>query len=156
MVTIVKIKQSIAEFVKFLRFGKNDVQTAPQCFPFGIDSKAVAGDNGVHTTTANRDESVILGYVYNFEETKEGEIRIYSKDNAFSMHFKDDGTVEFGGDSDNLVKYLELSNGLSAQDSSINAELTKIAMAISGLGGSYVPSTISTDISSSKIENIKV
>jgi len=160
MVTLIKIKGFVDSLVKFLRFGKGDVQTAPQAAQAGIESKPFADDNGVHSTTSVQNESVILGYIYSFDNVNPGEIRIFARNTdgneVFSMYFKNDGSVEFGGDADYLVKFAPLDAGLQTQNTAINAELAKIQAAITGLGGTYTRNQINVDIDNSKVNNIKV
>ena len=64
--------------------------------------------------------------------------------------------LELGGNDDNAVRYSTLVSGLIANDTLINAELTKIATAISTLGGSYVPTPVSTNITLAKVDGVKV
>ncbi len=159
MISISRVKQATSEFIKVLRFGKLDVQTSEAVLPYGIDSKPVKEVQAVHSTTNNIEQTIILGYIKSSDLTEEGETRIYSTDSegveAFYLHLKKNGDVEFGGDSDNFVRYAKLNSGLQDLKTKINTELTKIQAAISSLGGAYAKVNVSVDISESKIEKIK-
>lgn len=152
MITIAKVKQAAAEFIKILRFGKDDVQTANQISSYGIDSKPKAEDTAVYASTSESGESVILGYVYTSDITREGEIRIYS-DNIY-LHLKD-GIAEFNGNSDNLIRYIPINSAMTKLSTDINIELTKIAAVLNSIiPGSYTLIPISIDISTAKIDEI--
>lgn len=159
MITLTRIKQATSEFVKVLRYGKNDVQTSEPVLPFGIDSKPVKELLGVHATTSDLGSTLMLGYIYKSEVTKEGETRIYCTDSEgieqFYIYLKNDGTVEFNGNVDNLVRFTALKTGLDNMVTAINSELTKIQAAISGLGGTYAKVNVSLDIDSAKIDEVK-
>ena len=66
------------------------------------------------------------------------------------MLLKNDGTAEFGGNADNLVRFLQLDNGLQTFITDLNA---KLVTAFTALGGSW-PGT-SLNISGAKIDEIK-
>lgn len=159
MISISRVKKATKDFIKVLRFGKSDVVTANQFGGAGIDSKPVSSDLALYAKTSGQNEPVILGYLNNSDKTAEGEIRIFSRDEngneVFSMLFKNDGTVEFGGNSSNLVRYAELNTGLQNQKTLINAELAKISAALLSVGGIYTVLPINVDISASKIDEIK-
>jgi hypothetical protein len=153
MIFITRIKEASKEFIKVLRSGKQDVVTADQYLPYGIDSKPIKDILGLFAQTAGS-ETAVFGYKTNTETTKEGEIRIYATDSAgieqFSALFKNDGTVEFGGTADNFVRYLKLNQGLQNFVTDLNA---KLVTAFTGVGGSWPGTTI--NISDSKINEIK-
>ena len=67
----------------------------------------------------------------------------------------DDSFLELMGNSDNAVRYSPLDTELQLFKDAIQGELTKIQTAITGLGGVYVPGTLSLDISGAKIDEIK-
>lgn len=160
MITIAKIKQATSEFVKVLRFGKNDVQTVLNVAPHGIDSKPNAKDTGIHATTANKNDSVFLGCVYSSEKTKEGETRVFATDGngneVFDILLKNDGTCIFNSGIDNVVKYLPLNTELQNYNLLIVAELAKIAAGLAGVGGAYTPGILSIDISGAKVDEVKI
>jgi hypothetical protein len=154
MITYTRVKQAVTEFVKVIRYGKDDIQTSDQAMPFGIDSKPVKDKIAVHSTTQNKDATVILGYLLQSEKTSEGETRIFATDQdgveVFDIYLKNDGTCEFGGSGDFFVRYLALNTGLQAFITELNAQLTA--------GFATVPYTwpgVSLDISNSKIDKIK-
>lgn len=142
--------------LKVLQFG---VKTAGECMPFGEDGSPLSNMMAVYAKTSNIAEPVIIGYINKNQLAQPGEKRIYSlrPDGTLSTYawLHNDGTMELAGNGNNLVRYTALNNGLTAQDTAINTELTKIAVAIASLGGTYAPATINTDISESKINEIK-
>lgn len=163
MVQLVKILATAANSLgqlipKFLRYGKDDVQTALQSAPYGVDSNPVKGMVAVYAPTTNNGRKVIIGYI-NQSLAAVGETRLFSTDADGALKFytwlKNDGTLELGGATNNLVKFTALSTALNNQDTLINAELAKIASALALVGGSYLPGTVTTDISNSKINEIK-
>jgi cob(I)alamin adenosyltransferase len=159
MLTLSRVKQATSEFIKVLRFGKKDVQTSLPVLPFGIDSKPVKNLMGIHSTTSDIGETVLIGYIYQSEKTKEGETRVYCTDilgnEMFDILMKNDGTVEFNGNADNLVRFEALKTGLDNMVTALNAELTKIQTAISSLGGTYAKQDVTLDIDSAKINEMK-
>lgn len=154
MITITTVNQAIKKFVKVLRYGNRDFQTAQQYLPSGIDSKPVIGAKAAHATTSNKTEPIILGYRIESDKTNPGETRIFATNSAgveiFQLLLKNNGTAEFGGNTDNLIRYLKLNEGLQAFITDLNS---KLVTAFSGVGGSW-PGT-SLDISASKIDEIK-
>jgi hypothetical protein len=154
MITIARVKQATKEFIKVLRFGRNDVITAEPVLPHGIDSKPVADTPGVHATTQNNDTTVMLGYILHSEITKEGETRIYATDEngneVFDIFLKRDGTCEFGGNSDFIVRYNALNTGLTSFVNTLN---TALVTAFATVGYTWTPITL--NISSAKVNNIK-
>ena len=142
--------------LKVLQFG---AKTADECAPFGDDSCPVANLTAVYASTSNIAEPVIIGYL-NLQQLAEiGEKRLYSIKTDGTLGFycwlKNDGTMQLGGTAHNLVRYTPLASAINAKDALINTELGKIAAAIGSLGGVYTPGTVSTNITASKINEIK-
>lgn len=154
MVSITRVKQAISQFVKVLRYGENDVQTSGQFLPFGIDSKPIKDMLAAQSTTSNREDTIIFGYLIESEETEEGETRIYSADatgeTKFYIKLLRDGTCEIGGDVDNLVRFEALDQALQTFITDLN---TNLVSALGAVGGSW-PGT-SLDITGAKIEEVK-
>nr|WP_299067207.1 hypothetical protein [uncultured Allomuricauda sp.] len=160
MITLSKIKAIVLEGKKrILKVEQFGAKTAVEVAPFGEDSSPLKNMTAIYSKTAESGEPIILGYINKNQVSKSGEKRLYSLNSdgsiSFYIHLKNDGTLEMGGDSDNLIKYTPLDTALKNQDNLINIELGKIAIAITTLGGMYTPDTINTDISQSKLDNIK-
>ena len=154
MIILSRVKAATSEFVKILRYGKDDVQTSDQYLPAGIDSKPVKEQVAAQSTTDDKGETAILGYRIESDKTNEGEIRIFATDSdgndVLDLLLKNDGTAEFGGNADNLIRFLALDNGLQSFITDLNA---KLVTALTAVGGSW-PGT-SLDISGAKIDEIK-
>lgn len=145
--------------IKFLRYGKSDIQTAQEITPFGIDSNPLKDMIAVYGQTGENGKTVILGYVNKNQIAEIGETRIFSQTengaDSFYIHLKNDETLEIGGTAHNLVRYTPLNTALQQQVNAINVELGKIAAGIATGGGAYTPQPISLNISDAKIEEIK-
>ena len=154
-----RVKEATKEFIKVLRFGKSDVQTADQCLPHGIDSKPVKEDLAIWTRTSSSEQSVVLGYLKESDRTNSGETRIYATDSLgvdqFDIKLTNSGQCELGGKKDNAVRYSPLNKGLQDFINNLNAELIKIQTGISSAGGAYTPANQQIDISNSKIDEIE-
>lgn len=171
MITLGKVKEITVDFIKSLIYGKSDARTAPQCLPYGIDSKPIKGAISIYCKTENNSKAVMLGYIKNSDKTEAGEFRVFATDQngdeLFSIKLDKNGYCTFDGVgfNDNFVAYQRLNTGLLNQDILINAEFSKITTtlnavvtAFQNLGipiPSYVQSDVSTNISSSKIDKIK-
>ena len=170
MITLTTVKQATSAFIKVLRFGKSDIQTPILILPPGVDSKPYKGQKGVHATTTNNSDSVFLGVSVKSETTAEGEIRIVSFDTAgtevFVIYLKGDGTCEFGGNADNMVRYSILKQEYDKTRAVLDAILTTLSTPINEPGNG-APSAFQAamilavgiletgDISGSKIDKIK-
>tara|TARA_Y100001951_G_scaffold99134_1_gene100728 strand:+ start:505 stop:996 length:492 start_codon:yes stop_codon:yes gene_type:complete len=149
-----KLKRRV---IKLIQFG---AKTADQAAPFGDDSSPLNNMVAIYGKTSENGETVVLGYLNKDQIAQPGEKRIFSlkPDGTLSidLYLKNDGTMEIGSNADNAVRYSKLNDALKAQDQKINMELAKIATAISSLGGTYPIQNISTDISQSKVEQVKI
>lgn len=143
---------------KFLRLGLNDVQTANEAAPFGIDSNPISGMIAIYSKTAVKGDEVIIGYLNPNQLAEVGETRLYSTDTSGSLKIflwlKADGTIQLGGTADNAVRYIPLNQGLQDFKIAMQQELVAIAAGIASAGGSYSPGTLSIDIADSKIDEI--
>ena len=160
MITYSKVKESIINSfrsIKVLQFG---AKTADVVAPFGDDSAPLKDMTAIYAETTNVGESIVIGYINKNQIALPGEKRIFSLDSSGNIstyiHLQTDGSMHLGGNTDNVVQYTPLVSGLVANDALINAELTKIATAISTLGGSYVPTPVSTNITLAKVDGVKV
>jgi len=157
--------------IKFLRFGrKDDIQTALQAAPHGIDSNPVKDLIAIYAPTNEKGETVIIGYLNKNQLAEIGEIRTYSTDENGEIKFytwlKNDGTMELGGNSKNLTRFQELESGFNQlrddHNDLVNAFNTHMhptagsgppSIPTPGTGIPAQPSTAS--IEDAKIEEIK-
>lgn len=166
MISLSKIFSAVTDklgfrIIKIYQYGP---KTANECAPFGDDSNPVQGWDAVYAETATDGDPIVIGYFNPLAKALPGEKRLYSvkKDatgkvyeEAFYLWIHADGTCEIGGKTDNLVRYTPLNNGLTQQNTSLNAELAKIQIAIGALGGTYVRAQVNVNVSGSKINEIK-
>ena len=160
MITLSKVRDFIIENGKrILKVQEYGAKTAKVAANYGDDSQPLKNMTAIYSPTAVNSEPVIIGYINTNQVAQEGEKRIFSQSLngsiSFAIHLKTDGTCEIGGDVDNAVRFNALATSLAASDGLLNTELGKIATAIGSLGGVYTVATVDTDISSSKINEIK-
>lgn len=171
--TISSKLSSGVRFVKFLKFGKSDVQEKRQAAPFGDDSDPVAGMSAIYAKTTKDGEEVIIGYINKNQISGPGEKRIFSTDSdnnpVFALYLRNNGTAEFGGDSDNMVRFSPLETDFNQLKSDFNSFVTAYNshthITTATVGASPVPGIISptlstatpssADISGAKIDEIK-
>lgn len=147
-------------FVKVLVMGRDDVQELHLIQPFGIDGNPVKKMRAVHAETLQIGANVIIGFVNENQEAKEGELKLFSTNGQGNQQtyiwLHDDGTIEIGGDLDNMVKYIPLNAGLQAFKGSVDANFTAIAAVLNAIvPGSYTPTPTVMDISLSKVTDVK-
>lgn len=151
---IEKGRRLIKAFVRSQR----DVQTSYQVAPWGDDSKPVKNARVCHAATTAED-TVILGVLNTDQKAATGERRIFATDEegntVVDIWLKNDGTIEMAGNGDNLVKFIPLSQAISAYNSALNAELVKIQTAIAGLGGAYAYQALTVDLTGARVDNLK-
>jgi hypothetical protein len=154
---------------KFLRFGKNDVQTAIESAPYGIDSNPIKDMIAVYAETGEKGKPVIIGYLNKNQKAEVGELRLYATDASGSEKFyiwlKKDGIVEVGGDTNFAVKYTELKQELDKlkQDHNtlvniFNTHIHTVAANPSGLVATPTSTTAmqnQSDFSKAKNDKIK-
>ncbi len=140
-------------------FGIGDVQTGFEASPYGTDSNPIANMRAIYASTSEKGKNVIIGYINVNQLAAVGEHRIYSTDENGELKFyiwlKNDGTCQFGGSVDNLVRYSPLNEGAQDLVAQLQGELVKIAAGIATGGGSYSPATLSLDITDYKIDEMK-
>ena len=160
--------------VKFYRFGTSDVRENYEASPFGLDSNPVKDTVGVFSSTTSNGQGVILGYVHANKKADVGEFRTYATDangaEVFYTWIKADGTMEIGGDTDNMVRFSELKTAFdqlkSDFDSLVSSYNTHIHTTTATVGPSptifgVISPTTSTgspttaNIDPSKIDEIK-
>ena len=128
----------------------------------GIDSKPLSGDAFAFIEKGTRGGKTVIGFLdtQNASETQDGEVKINGRDSSGVIQsyafIKADGTIELNGNTDFAVSYNELLTILSQLATDLNTNLTDIKTAITGLGGSYVPTPITIDLTPAKISTVKI
>jgi len=126
---------------------------------FGEDSHPLKNMTALMTDTGADGEMAVIGFLDIEKVTALGEKRIFSLDSngdvSSFIWLKNNGTIEFNGNSNSLVKYNELKQKCDELQNFINQELTKIQAGISSAGGTYTPAQANFDISSSEGVNLK-
>jgi hypothetical protein len=141
--------------VKMQVMGKDDVQDVPQIAPHGIDSSPIKDARGLCVTTALNSQGVFIGVVNGNQEAKDGEIRIFSTDSDGQLqtfiHLHDDGTIDVGGTSDNMVRYSELETAFNQLKEDFNNLVTSYNshthITTATVGPTAVPGVIAPTIS---------
>lgn len=145
--------------IKGLRLGKQDVQTPVQSAPFGSDANPPPNLRAVYVRTGVKGDTIVVGFINLDQLAEVGENRQFSTDPngnlIFEARMRNDGIYEIGGSVDNLIRFAKLDLEMQALAGSLNTELTKISVAIAGLGGAYTVSPITINISAAKIAELK-
>lgn len=157
--------------VKFLRNGKDDIQTTEQITPFGVDSNPLKDMVAIYSPTKTKGGNVIIGYINRNQLADIGENRIFSEDSSGDLStfiwLKNDGTMQIGGDSDNMVRYSTLKSEYDKTKDVLDSILTILTGAPINEPGNGSPSALQAalsgalagkatgDITGSKIEEIK-
>lgn len=156
--------------IKILGLGNSDIKTAYNLLPFGIDSRATKGYRCIYSDTGINGEKILLGVICQNILTEIGETRIFSEDvngnEVFSIHLKNDGTCEIGGNTDNLARYSILNdeiNGLKTDFNNFVSAFNQHVHATAAVGTPSPPTTVPSvipvsntdvDISGSKIDSL--
>lgn len=163
MIALVKYSSAVIQgakrIIKSIGIG-GTVMTTKESYPFGFDSQPHEGWTAIFSETSNRDEAVIVGYINKNQLAEAGSSRMYAvgEDGVVRgfIHCRLGGNIELNGSEYSAVRFDPLDSQLQAQKELINAELVKISAAIGLLGGSYIVSPISIDISTAESETIKL
>jgi len=161
MITFSKIKSATIEAGKrILKINQFGAKTAKESYPFGFDSQPLEDWTAIYSETSNKSESVIIGYINKNQLAEPGSSRMYALGESGEVvgfvHCRASGVLELNGSSFSSVRFQNLVQAINAQNVLINAELSKIAVSIGLLGGSYVPGTISTNLTSSESATVKI
>ncbi len=170
LVTIISTEiDGLAQRVsKFLRFGLNDVQTAIQTAPYGMDSNPIKDMIAIYGATSEKGKPVIIGYINKNQLADVGEARIFSTDeNGVLQTFiwlQNDGIMEIAGNVDNMVRFSDLETAFDELKTDFNALVAKYNVhvhpgVVAGMASTLVTTSTSTpsaaDISGAKIDQIK-
>ena len=160
--------------LQLIRYGKNDVVTAQESAPFGIDGNPIKDMIAIYSDTTGTDQ-VIIGYFNKSQLAALGELRLFSTDAAGSeqvriwLHANGDlelgGTGAAGSNTHHAVQYEALKTAYDQLRTDLNNFITiynaHVHSGVTTGGGSSGPTpasgTASTaDMSSSKINKILV
>jgi len=161
-ITLAKVRETFVEkgklIIKSLTY--KGAATAKQVTPFGIDSNPLGNWTAIYADTTNAGEAVILGYINKNYITEQGEIRIYSIGDDQTVkayaYARKDGVLELNGSAFSSVRFQSLKIAIDNNDSLINAELAKIATAISSLGGTYIVAPVDTNLLNTESATVKL
>lgn len=155
---------------KVLRLGKKDVQEIHVVAPFGDDSHPPKDVRAIYQETGIKGQAVLVGYINTDSIADEGERRIFSVDPSTGetktfVHLKNDGTIEFNGNSDNIIGYKQTADSINEIKDDINALKNAISSwtPVPNDGGSalkfalasYISQPITQDISQGKKDDLK-
>lgn len=175
MINLVKvISTEIAKarrIIKVLRLGKSDVQTAHQVSPFGTDSNPIPNLRAIYMKSGTKGDTFVVGYINVQQIMDTGEHRIFSTDEdgnlSIDIRLRNDGTMEIGGDDDNMVRFSKLKDAYDQLKSDFDTHVAIynthihpfIGLAAGVPGFTTSPTTTDSasigDISGAKIDNIK-
>lgn len=132
MINVVKILSSSINqgkrVLKFLRYGRQDVQTSVEVMPFGVDSNPVKDMVAIYSETAQNGKTVIIGYINKNQVAEIGGFRTYSTDADGNVtgytYLRSNGDLELLGNTNFAVKYNELKVGFDTLRSDLNSLIT--------------------------------
>jgi len=156
------ISTSIEGGVRFIKFegsGTQDIKDRQFVSPHGIDSVPIVGAVCLYVETSIQGELVVIGYIGDngISGLSEGESRLYSTNSSgvlqIDLIMRDDGTAEFGGSADFMVRFLELKAGYDELKADLNSHIsdynTHIHITTATIGASATPGVISPTTSTS-------
>ena len=154
-----RINGEAKRLIKFLRFGRSDIQEKNQVLPYGFDSNPIKDLTALYISTEEIGNDIIVGYINTNQIANEGESRMFSTDSdgnlQIDIHIKNDGTIEFGDNSDNLVRFSELETAFNELRSDFNALVTAytshIHITTATVGATAVPGIISPTLATGTI-----
>lgn len=161
MISLSKFKSAVIEggkrIIKSLTIG--GASTAKESYPFGFDSQPLENWTAIYADTSNKDESVIIGYINKNQLAGSGEARMYALGTSGEVvafaYVRSSGVLELNGSAFSSVRFQSLKIAIDNKDALVNAELSKIAVAITS-GGVYVPATISTNLLNAESVTVKL
>jgi hypothetical protein len=145
---------------RILKVKQYGAKTAKESYPFGFDSVPPEGWTAIFAETANKDEAVIIGYINRNQIASMGDSRMYAlganKEVTAFAWARSGGNLELNGSGFSAVRFAPLDSALQSEKTAINAEFIKIQAAIAAIGGSYIISPITVNISNSESATVKV
>jgi hypothetical protein len=148
--------------------GNGDVKTPIEVSPFGIDSNPIEGKVALYVKSTVDGKYYVAGYLNTQRKAQAGEVRLFSTDGDGAEQgyhwLKNDGTQEFNGDDDNLVRFLPAKSGVDDIVSKLNEFIGAFNGHIHGTTTpgaptatpTPVPSTIPVSPSTATIDDSKI
>ncbi len=167
-----RIGSKTRRLIKYLRYGKNDIQESFEVSPYGFDSVPVKDMIALYSSTGEIGKNVIIGYINKNKVAKVGENRLFATDENGNektyLYLTNSGDLELNGNTDNAVRYSELEKSFNE----LKTDLNGMIQAWNTFATSYVPgspttvglpptlasSTVSVStvtVTNAKIDNIK-
>ena len=157
--------------VKVLGLGRSDVKNVLNVAPFGFESRVPAGYNAVYADTGDNGKKVMLGVIKDNVNINSGEVKIYSVDSngdvSIFLYIRSTGEIQFGGSTDNLIRYSVMEseiNGLKTDFNNLVTAFNQHVHPTAAVGPPSPPTPVpgvipatdtDIDISESKIDELK-
>lgn len=153
------IDSTFRRLCKFLGMGKDDTQECLIAAPAGIDSNPIKDLRAIYDTAI--DQNIVIGFINKNQVADAGEIRLFSVDGDGALKIflwvKNDGTIEFGGNTGNLTRFQELETGFNQLKSDFNALVTVFNAHIHATpSGASSPTATPATSSTASIANAKI
>lgn len=138
-----------------------DTHESYQISPFGDDSCPPKSTKGIKEKTDNTGIHAILGYFNRDPKAKAGEKRLYAVkengDEGFYIWWKNDGSIEMGGNADNAVGFTKLKEGFDELKQDFNNLVNQYNLHThtDPLSGSTGTPSTTGDLSYSSIDSSK-
>lgn len=163
IITRIELKDNIdgnpARFVQCQVTADQDAQLVELITPPGDDSAPPLGASVLIIDVGGRRVGFMLNAGIALDSQTE-EKAIYGSTGGAKTSFiklKPDGTVELNGITDFAVRFNALQTIMTtAVQTAINTELGLIAAEINGLGGDYTPTPLNIDLTSARVDNVKL
>jgi hypothetical protein len=138
-----------------------DVRSVEYIGEHGLDSRPSRGCRAFVTDAANGYKAALAVTDDLTPEVGPGEKEFYSTDDPATtklarLKLNSAGEIELNGDADNAIRYTEYDINIQSILTQINANLTLIQTAITGLGGSYVPVPVVEVTIPARVDEVKL
>jgi len=135
--------------------------TAKEAMPWGYDGNPIKNTPALMAYTTNVSERAVIGYSNMFQEATEGEVRIYSVDPVKKsvggyVWCHTNGNTEINGNQYSVVRFQQLSTQLANMISQLNTQLTAIQAGTTPIGGTYVVTPVTLNISQAESPTVKI
>lgn len=165
MIRIVKIISTSIDnlsrrLIKFQGNGKDDIQEVINISQFGDDSNPIKDMVAIKVDTAIMGESVVIGYINTNQLAAVGEKRLFSTDEngneKIFLWLKNDGTIEFGGNTDNIIGFAQTELSIDEIKYDINSlkNILSAWVPVPNDGGAALKAALASYFSQPLIEQI--